>query len=70
MGAIEILKNRKKLNMLNLHCGKIDLEDCLKLTEKKMINTDKIKIPHFLNNMKAYLQCLDIIAEANMVDKY
>lgn len=32
LGAVEILKNRKKLNFTNLHCGKISVEDCLKLT--------------------------------------
>lgn len=25
LGAVEILKNRKKLNFTNLHCGKISM---------------------------------------------
>lgn len=67
IGAVEILKNRKKLNMINLHSGKITVEDCLRLTEKKWINSEKIRVPHFLKNMKKYLECLDCIAEANMI---
>jgi hypothetical protein len=39
MGAIGVLKNRHKLNFIELHCGKINLEDCLKLSEKGQINT-------------------------------
>jgi hypothetical protein len=38
LGSVEILKNRKKLNFTNLYCGKISVEDCLKLTEKGQIN--------------------------------
>ncbi len=67
-GAVEILKNRKKLNFINLHCGKITVEDCLKLTEKGQINNkDKVKVPLFLNDMKHYLKCLDRIAEINFI---
>ena len=32
MGSIEILKNRHNINMINLHSGKITVEDCQKLT--------------------------------------
>lgn len=32
IGAVEILKNRKKLNMINLHSGKISVDDCMRLT--------------------------------------
>jgi len=48
MGAVEILKNRKKLNMYHLHSGKITVEDCLRLSEKKQINEEKLKYPYFL----------------------
>lgn len=39
MGAIHILKNRHKLNFIELHCGKINVEDCLRMSEKGVINT-------------------------------
>lgn len=68
LGAVEILKNRKKLNFANLHCGKISVEDCLKLTEKGHVNSkEKVKTPLFINDMKNYLKCLDKIAEINFI---
>lgn len=67
IGAVEILRNRKKLNMYHLHSGKITVEDCLKLSEKKQISEDKMKLPLFLSNIKAYNQCLDVIADVNMI---
>ena len=38
MGALEILKNRQRLNMVHLHSGKITVEDCLRLSEKNLIS--------------------------------
>lgn len=38
MGAINVLKNRHRLNFNELHCGKINIEDCLKLSEKGQIS--------------------------------
>ncbi len=67
LGAVEILRNRRKLNMYHLHSGKITVEDCLRLGEKKLINEEKLKFPYFLENMKQYSQCLDLIAEVNMI---
>jgi len=69
LGAVEILRNRKKLNMYHLHAGKITVEDCLRLSEKKQISEDKIKLPLFLTDMKVYAHCLDVIAEVNMIDR-
>lgn len=67
MGALEILKNRKRLNLVHLHSGKITVEDCLRLSEKHLINEEKIKLPYFMRNLKGYAKCLDTIAEFNMV---
>lgn len=69
LGAVEILRNRKRLNMYHLHAGKITVEDCLRLGEKKQINEEKIKLPSFLYDIKTYSHCLDIIAEVNMIDR-
>ena len=67
LGAVEILRNRKRLNLVHLHSGKISVEDCLRLSEKNLINDEKLKLPHFMKNMKAYHRYLDIIAEVNMI---
>jgi len=32
IGAVDILRNRKILNMYHLHSSKITVEDCLRLT--------------------------------------
>ena len=37
MGAINILRNRHKINFHELHCGKISVEDYFKLKEKGQI---------------------------------
>jgi hypothetical protein len=55
IGAVEILQNRKKLNMYHMHSGKISVEDCMKLSEKKHINDEKLKIPTFLKDLKRYM---------------
>jgi len=68
MGAISVLKNRHKLNFTELHCGKINVEDCLKLSEKGQISThDKLKMPAFISDMKLYMRCLDHIAQVNEI---
>lgn len=69
IGAVDILRNRKKLNMYHLHAGKITVDDCLRLSEKKQIVEEKMKLPAFLEDMKVYRQCLDVIADVNMIDR-
>ena len=32
IGAVDILRNRKKINMYQLHSGKITVEDCIRLS--------------------------------------
>lgn len=32
LGALEILKNRKRLNFIHMYSGKISVEDCLRLS--------------------------------------
>ena len=44
-GAIKILRERKQLNMIDMHCGKMTVKDCIKMGEKKLINYEKIKLP-------------------------
>lgn len=65
MGALKVLKYRQGLNFINLHSGKITVKDCIRLSEKGMINTDKIKIPLFLHDINAYKKALDKIAFTN-----
>jgi hypothetical protein len=48
--------------MIDMHCGKMTVKDCIKMGEKKMLNYEKIKLPYFLKDMKKYLQALDRIA--------
>lgn len=66
MGAINVLKNRHKINFTELHCGKINVDDCMRLSEKGQISIhDKLKMPTFMKDMKIYMRCLDYMAEVN-----
>lgn len=66
-GVIKVLKYRKQLNFYNLHAGKISVSDCIRLTEKNVIQTEKCKIPYFLQNINLYQKVLDRIAEINFL---
>ena len=67
IGAIKVLKYRQKLNFISLHAGKITVKDCLRLSEKGLIQTDKMKVPLFLKDMVQYKKALDRIAEVNHI---
>jgi hypothetical protein len=69
-GAIRILKYRKALNFIDFHCGKLTVKDCLRLSEKKLITDEKIKLPYFLKNLDEYNRALDRIAKENFVDEW
>lgn len=68
IGLLKVLKYRKKLNFIDLHSGKITVKDCIRLSEKGLINREKIMIPYFLKNMDAYMKALDRIAEVNLIE--
>ena len=66
MGAINVLKNRSKINFNEFHCGKFSVDDYFKLKEKgHLAVSDRSKLPHFLQDMQTYLKCLNYIAEYN-----
>ena len=68
MGAINVLRNRHKLNFRELHCGKINVEDCLRLSEKGQVQqSEKTKLPLFMKDLPLYLRCMDHIAEFNEI---
>lgn len=69
-GAVRILKYRKEINFIDLHCGKMTVKDCLKLSEKKQINYTGLKMPYFLKNLDEYMRTLDRIAKENMIDEW
>ena len=48
--------------MIDMHCGKLTIKDCIKLAEKKLISHDKIKLPYFLKDLQKYHSALDRIA--------
>lgn len=56
--------------MIDMHCGKMTVKDCIKMGEKKLINYEKIKLPYFLTDLKKYQLALDRIAEENGVDEW
>ena len=63
MGAINVLRNRHKLNFKELHCGKITVEDCLRLSERGQIQlNEKSKLPLFMKDMNTYMRCMDYVA--------
>jgi hypothetical protein len=65
--VLKVLKYRNKINFLNLHAGKITVKDCLRLSEKGLIATEKLKVPLFLKDMVSYRKALDRIAEVNHI---
>ena len=68
MGAINVLKNRHKINFNEFHCGKFSVDDYFKLKEKGQIGvSEKTKLPHFLSDMQTYQKCLNFIAENNEI---
>ena len=68
IGAINVLRNRHKINFHELHCGKISVDDYFKLSEKwQIVYNEKIKLPLFLQDMNLYMKCLNYIAEANEI---
>lgn len=69
-GALKVLKYRKQLNFVDLHCGKLTVKDCLRLSEKKLISYTGIKLPYFLNDLGLYAQALDRIAKENFIDDW
>ncbi len=66
-GAIEILKNRRKINFTDLYSGKLDLKGAEILNYKNLISRQKILLPYFLQNQDKYLETLDVIAKANFI---
>lgn len=40
MGAINVLRNRHKINFHEFHCGKYSLEDYFKLRDKGLIGVN------------------------------
>ena len=66
-GAVKVLKYRKQLNFINLHAGKLTVKDCIKLTDKGIINIEKIKLANFLKDMDLYMKALDRIAITNFI---
>lgn len=67
IGIRRVLKYRNKCDLIKLHAGKITVKDCMKLCDKNIINTDKIKIPYFLKDLDLYKKALDRIAEVNFM---
>eukprot|EP01016_Furgasonia_blochmanni_P056002 TRINITY_DN945_c0_g1_i4.p1 TRINITY_DN945_c0_g1~~TRINITY_DN945_c0_g1_i4.p1 ORF type:complete len:697 (+),score=142.21 TRINITY_DN945_c0_g1_i4:965-3055(+) len=66
-GAVDILKNRKKIDFMALHAGKLNLKDFFRLYRSKSINTTDIKLPCFLSDMNRYHAALDRIAKINFI---
>ena len=68
IGAIEIIKKRKAINMRLLYSGKLSLEDCL---YNKMVSKDvdlvSLKFPKFLENDN-YFEILNKIAKDNYIE--
>lgn len=62
-GAVNILKHRKQLNVIDMHCGKLTLKDCLRIGEKKLFVYQKIKKPYFISDINLYNKSLDRIAK-------
>lgn len=50
MGALKVLKYRDRVNFYSLHAGKLTVKDCIRLSEKGLVCTDKMKVPPFLKD--------------------
>ena len=66
-GAVAILKNRKSINFKNLYSGKLNLEDCKRLTKDKLLNKSGLVYPYFMKDENEYHRVLDIIAKCNFI---
>lgn len=53
---------------MELYAGKLNLNDCKKMSVKNMINKEGLCYPYFLKDLNKYLLSLDIIAETNFID--
>lgn len=74
IGAIEILKSRKKIDFLKFFSVKMGVQDYLRQEKLKLTNifrqivvNDQMLRPYFLKDMETYLQKLDLIAQTNFV---
>ena len=66
-GAVEILQNRKFIDFVGLHCGKISLYDLQRPSIAKKLKKDKIKLPSIMDSMRDYMAALDRIAAVNHI---
>jgi hypothetical protein len=68
-GAIEILKNRKKIDFVLLHSGKINVKDLFKLQKLGIIKLDGLKMPTFMHDLNTYREALNRMAAYNFLDR-
>lgn len=74
IGAIEILKARKKIDFKRFHTVKMGVKDFLKKEKKKyfvqfraVILDDEMIFPYFLKDLEKYQRKLDHIAMTNFI---
>ncbi len=51
-GAIDILKNRKKIDFKAFYSGKVSLRDFWFLEKQKLIDKSKVVLPYFMQDME------------------
>ena len=67
-GAVKLLRMRKELNFRQLYLGKINIEDLKRTKLIKKALEKEIILPSFLDDIKEYRRCLDVIAKTNFID--
>lgn len=68
-GALDLLKNRSKIDFVALHAGKLNLKDYFRLMKSNEIKYEdnELLLPYFLRDITKYKKALDRIAEANFI---
>lgn len=70
IGAIKILKKRKKIDFRELYSGKIAIEDLNRLKEMSLIDKDSLYLPKFISeDFQGYMNSLSEIAKVNGLSK-
>ena len=67
-GAVRVLSLRNSLNFTTLLCGKLSLDDYDRDPIREMCVYENQLLPPFMEDMDAYMHCLDVIGECNHIE--
>ena len=68
IGASQILENRHEIDFNKLYWGKIALDDLNRPEIDRIVNSENLMLPRFMEDMGAYRFALGVIANTNNID--